>query len=266
MPSISRIVLTLLSISYVLAAPLPQLAGEGAAANSILSDTDNGVGYGIENAEDNIAGNVATVNGVVLAVRRQLAGEGAATDSILTDTDNGFGYGTEDAENNIAGNIATMTGSTSGSGAAPAPAPAPPKKGPKSRRQLDKIANGAGAIGNAAGVGAATDPVVAAADSADGTSTSAAANAGAEVGSTEEQTLEKVGSSVPKSRRQLDKIANGAGAISTAAGVGAATDPVVAAADSVDGTSTSAAVNAGAEVGSTEEQTLEKAGSSVPKL
>jgi hypothetical protein len=61
MPSISRIVLTLLSISYVLAAPLPQLAGEGAAANSILSDTDNGVGYGIENAEDNIAGNVATV-------------------------------------------------------------------------------------------------------------------------------------------------------------------------------------------------------------
>jgi hypothetical protein len=31
-----------------LAAPVPQLAGEGAAANSILSSTDNGVGFGIE--------------------------------------------------------------------------------------------------------------------------------------------------------------------------------------------------------------------------
>jgi hypothetical protein len=175
------------------------------------------------------------------------------------------GYGSEDAEDKIADNIATLTGSTIGSGAAPAPAPAPPKKSPKSRRQLDKIANSAGAIENAGGVGAATDPVVAAADSADGMSTSATANAGAAVGGTEESTLEQVGSSVPKTRRQLDKIANGAGAIGNAAGVGAATDPVVAAADTVDGTSTSAAAKAGAEIGSTEEQTLEKAGSSVPK-
>jgi len=30
-----------------LAAPVPQLAGEGAAANSILSGTDNAVGYSI---------------------------------------------------------------------------------------------------------------------------------------------------------------------------------------------------------------------------
>lgn len=98
MPSISKIALTLLSLSYVLAAPLPQFAGEGAAANTIFSDTDNGVGYGFENAEDNIAGNIATVKGAFPAVRRQLAGEGAAADSILTDTDNGVGYGTENAE------------------------------------------------------------------------------------------------------------------------------------------------------------------------
>lgn len=30
------------------AAPIAQLAGEGAAANSILSSTDNGVGFGVE--------------------------------------------------------------------------------------------------------------------------------------------------------------------------------------------------------------------------
>lgn len=66
----------------VLAAPVPQLAGEGAAANSILSSTDNGVGYGIENAENNIAGNIGTVKAAapalpaVRAIKRQLAGEG----------------------------------------------------------------------------------------------------------------------------------------------------------------------------------------------
>jgi hypothetical protein len=38
----------LLFTSGVLAAPVPQLAGEGAAANSILSGTDNAVGYGVE--------------------------------------------------------------------------------------------------------------------------------------------------------------------------------------------------------------------------
>lgn len=36
----------------VLAVPVPQLAGEGAACDSVLSSTDNGVGYGVENAED----------------------------------------------------------------------------------------------------------------------------------------------------------------------------------------------------------------------
>ena len=54
MPSINKTILflgVLSQFALVLAAPIPQLAGEGAACNSILSSTDNGVGYGIENAE-----------------------------------------------------------------------------------------------------------------------------------------------------------------------------------------------------------------------
>jgi hypothetical protein len=115
----------------VLAAPLPQLAGEGSAADSILTDTDNGVGFGIENAEDNIADNIAQIKGSVPATPallrvRQLAGEGAAANSILSDTENGVGFGIENAEDNIAGNIAQVKGSVPATLA---------------KRQLDKIAN-----------------------------------------------------------------------------------------------------------------------------
>ena len=65
------------------------------------------------------------------------------------------------------------------------------------RRQLDKIVNGLGAIGNAAGVGALTDPVVAAGDSIDGQSTSGAAALGAEIGDVEDSVLEGAGMAVP---------------------------------------------------------------------
>jgi hypothetical protein len=53
MPSITKSLLLLaaLQVFTSIAAPIPQLAGEGAACNSVLSSTDNGVGYGIENAE-----------------------------------------------------------------------------------------------------------------------------------------------------------------------------------------------------------------------
>lgn len=53
MPSIAKSLLLLaaLQVFTSIAAPVPQLAGEGAACNSILSSTDNGVGYGTENAE-----------------------------------------------------------------------------------------------------------------------------------------------------------------------------------------------------------------------
>lgn len=263
-----------------------QLAGEGAAADSILTDTDNGVGYGVENAEDNTANLITSVKGGSTTTgsgsgssnppppppphkfRRQLAGEGAAADSILTDTDNGVGYGVENAEDNTANLItsvkggSTTTGSGSGSGSNPPPPPPPHKF----RRQGDKISNGLKAIGNAAGVGAVTDPVGNAGDSADGTLTSGAANAGASIGSTEETTLENAGSAVPKFRRQGDKISNGLKAIGSAAGVGAVTTPVGDEGDSLDGTLTSDAANAGAQIGGTEETTLENIGSAVPKM
>jgi hypothetical protein len=53
MPSITKSLLLLAALQAftTLAAPIPQLAGEGAACNSVLSSTDNGVGYGVENAE-----------------------------------------------------------------------------------------------------------------------------------------------------------------------------------------------------------------------
>lgn len=137
---------------------------------------------------------------------------------------------------------------------------------PKVRRQADKIANGLKDIGNATGVSAVTDPVGDAGDSLDGTLTSGAANLGASIGSTEESTLEGIGSAVPKFRRQADKIANGLKAVGSAAGVNAVTDPVGNAGDSLDGTLTSGAADAGASIGSTEETTLENIGSAVPKL
>ena len=274
-------------IAGVLAAPVPQLAGEGAACNSVLSSTDNGVGYGVENAEDNTAN---TIKSTGAKVRRQLAGEGAACNSILSSTDNGVGYGVENAEDNTANTISS-TGvrrarrQLAGEGAAcnsvlsstdngvgygvenaeDNTANTIKSTGAKARRQLDKISNGAGAVGTAAGVGTVTGPVQSTGDSLDGTLTSGAANAGAQVGNTEASTLEQAGSDVPKARRQLDKISNGAGAIGNAAGVGAVTSPVQSTGDSLDGTLTSGAANAGAQVGNTEASTLEQAGSDVPK-
>lgn len=66
MPSFSKVVLAFLLAStavVALPAPRPQLHGEGVAADAIFTDTDNGVGYGVENAEDNIAANIASVKG-----------------------------------------------------------------------------------------------------------------------------------------------------------------------------------------------------------
>jgi len=259
-----------------LAAPVPQLAGEGAAANSILSGTDNAVGYSIEDALDNTANLITKTKGGVPATpavpagskaRRQLAGEGAAADSILTDTDNGVGYGIEDALDNTANLITSLKGGSTGStatGGSGSPPP-PPPPGPKFRRQGDKISNGLGAVGNALGVGAVTNPIQSAGDNADGSLTSAAANAGASIGSAEESTLEGIGSAVPKFRRQGDKISNGLGAVGNALGVGAVTNPIQAAGDNADGALTSAAANAGASIGSAEESTLEGIGSAIPK-
>jgi len=248
MPSYSTIIYTFTIITAVTALPTPQLAGEGAAANSILSSTDNGVGFGIKNAEDNLAANVKSIKP---ANRRQLAGEGAAANSLFSSTDNGVGFGIENAEDNLAGDVTTLKGG------------APARK---ERRQADKIAKGAQTLSNAAGTGAATSKTTTALVNVDGDLTSGAANTGADVGKTEESTLEDIGSGVPKTRRQLDKISNGAQDLSNALGTGAETSTLTTAGDNVDGELTSGAANAGAMVGNTEESTLEGVGNAVPKL
>lgn len=240
-PAIATAILAFITVR-AMAAPLPQLAGEGAACNSVLSSTDNAAGYGVEDAEDNTA---ATIKSTGLRLR-QLAGEGAACNSVLSSTDNAAGYGVEDAEDNIAGDISST--------------------GAKSRRQLDKIANGVGAVGDAAGAGAVVDPIQQAGDSVDGTLTSDAANVGAQIGNAEVTTAEAVGSSVPKVKRQADKIANGFGAIGNAAGIGAVSNPVQADGDTVDGQLTGDAATVGQQVGDLEVSTAEGVGSSVPKL
>jgi hypothetical protein len=161
MPSITKTLFTLLlATSAALALPTPQLAGEGAAANSILSSTDNGVGYGIEAAEENIANNISQI--------KCGAGTGAGTG---------------------------VPAGSGGSGGAPPPPP--PKKGPKAR-QLDKVSNGFQAIGNAACVGSSTSGLTTALDDIDGSSTSGAANLGAQIGQAEEDTLISAGKAVPR--------------------------------------------------------------------
>jgi hypothetical protein len=191
----------LLFSTTILAAPLPQLAGEGEALNSIFSSTDNGIGFGVENAEDNTADLITSIKGGSTGsttpagsggappppphkVRRQFAGEGQALNSIFSSTDNGVGFAVKDAEDNTAGLISKVTASV--------------PKIPKTRRQLDKIANGAKNIGNAAGVSAVVNPVGDLGDSLDGALTGGVANAGAQIGKTEETTLESAGSAIPK--------------------------------------------------------------------
>ncbi|KAJ8116398.1 hypothetical protein OPT61_g2172 [Boeremia exigua] len=63
MRSATKTVLALMILTVASALPTPQLAGEGAAANSIFSSTDNGIGFGIENAEDNLAGLISGTKG-----------------------------------------------------------------------------------------------------------------------------------------------------------------------------------------------------------
>ncbi|KAF3005198.1 hypothetical protein E8E13_010793 [Curvularia kusanoi] len=63
MRSASKIILALAIFSMATALPTPQLAGEGQAADSLFTDIDSGVGYGIEAAEDNIANSISGTKG-----------------------------------------------------------------------------------------------------------------------------------------------------------------------------------------------------------
>ncbi|KAF2206557.1 hypothetical protein CERZMDRAFT_103223 [Cercospora zeae-maydis SCOH1-5] len=277
-------------VSFVLAAPIPQLAGEGAACNSVFSSTDNGVGYGTENALDKLAGTISGAKGS--RRRRQLAGEGAACNSLFSSTDNGVGFGVENFEDGLAGDDNQASGGSSGG--APPPPPPPPGPGPH-RRQLDKIAKGVQTLSSAIGTGPATSSTTGALADLDGEATGAAANVGAELGGSEEQTLEEVGSTLGKAggsllsgagntgssspslpslvphlpalpavpaRRQLDKIAKGAQTLAASKGLGSVTEAATNEAVDLDGELTGDAANAGQQVGSTEESTLEQVGNS----
>jgi hypothetical protein len=127
-----------------------------------------------------------------------------------------------------------------------------------------RISNGAAAVLDAAGANAAGDAVKTNGDNIDGELTSAAANAGAQVGSSEESTLESIGSTVPKRKRQADKISNGAAEVISAAGQPGVASQVKNSGDSVDGQLTGDAATAGAQVGSDEETILEQTGSDTP--
>jgi hypothetical protein len=73
-----KTIVALLLLTAVSALPTPQLAGEGAAADSIFSDTDNGVGYAIKNAEENTASLITSVKGGSATTTTGGSGSGAA--------------------------------------------------------------------------------------------------------------------------------------------------------------------------------------------
>ncbi|KAG9508336.1 hypothetical protein J7337_001900 [Fusarium musae] len=84
MTQLAKLLIILAAASATLSAPTMrprQLAGEGSFFDSVFSGTDNGVGYGVENAEDNAA---------------SLLGDKAA-DLVQTDGDNIDGQLTQDA-------------------------------------------------------------------------------------------------------------------------------------------------------------------------
>jgi hypothetical protein len=67
----------------------------------------------------------------------------------------------------------------------------------KQKRQADKIAHGAAALGDAAALSKITDPLATSLASLDGTLTDGAANLGAGVADSEESMLEGTGNAVP---------------------------------------------------------------------
>lgn len=169
MTQLAKLLLALLLSANHLAVAAPvnvlvvyprQLAGEGSFFDSVFTDTDNGVGYGVENAEDNLA--------------EALGGSPSR------------------------GGGSSSSGG-SGSGGPPPPPPPPPKKRSAvlQARQGNKIADGAAAVLNALGQNQVANIEDSYGNSIDGELTDGAANLGSEIGSTEESTLEGAGNDVP---------------------------------------------------------------------
>ncbi|KAJ4319428.1 hypothetical protein N0V94_003932 [Neodidymelliopsis sp. IMI 364377] len=117
----AKTILVLVLSSAVAALPTPQLAGEGKAADSLFSSTDNGLGYGIENAEDNTAALVTSMKGSAPARRTpqldkisngfqtlsNAAGTGASTTSLTDSLDTIDGDSTDGAAN-IGADVGTL--------------------------------------------------------------------------------------------------------------------------------------------------------------
>ena len=178
-----------------------QLAGEGAAADSILSGTDNAVGYGTEDALDNTAALISNTKGAVPAARRRQLDK---ISNGVQAVGNAAGVGSTTQPATSAGDSidGTLTGDAAGAGAQVADTEVSTAEQigsavPRQRRQLDKISNGVQAVGDAAGVGSTTEPVTTTGDNVDGQLTGDAATVGQQVADDEVTTAEQAGSDVP---------------------------------------------------------------------
>lgn len=162
MTQLTKVLIVLAAIGVTFAAPVNQprqLGGEGSASDSIISDTDNASGYAVENAADHIA---------------ELLG----------------GHPTEPDEPN----------GLSGSGSSGGPPPPPPPKArmvKMTKRQGDKISDGAAAILDAAGLTGEAALVKTDGDAIDGQTTGDAALIGQQIGGDEEDVGERAGNLVP---------------------------------------------------------------------
>ncbi|KAI5366551.1 hypothetical protein Slin14017_G041910 [Septoria linicola] len=286
--------------NVVLAAPIPQIGGEGQACGAVLSDIDNAVDYGVENALDGLAGGV---RGKGTKTRRQLAGEGNACYDVLSDFDNATGYFTEDFLDTASGNqpAATGTGNNgqggtgSGSSAGSAPPPPPP---PPPKRQLDKISNGVQALSKALGTGSSTEAVTTAGDNIDGELTDAGTNVGGTIGDGEQLTAEQLGTQLGEAvygitegagnggaptlpsgglptlpagglrrgRRQLNKVADSIQTFAETYGFGSSTEAATDFANTLHGVGTDSVGQAGEAIGQSEENILENLGTEVGDL
>ena len=241
--------------STSLAAPIlngRQLAGTGAALDSIFTDTDNGVGYGTKNAEDNTA---ATISGTKPKTPKR------QTDKVA----NGFG------------NLANAAGA--GSVASVVVPLADDADGQTTSDQADLGAQAGSDVANTlentgsavprsvearqlAGTGAALGSLFTDIDNGVGYGIENAEDNTAATISGTKGGVPQAG--VPQ-KRQLDKIANGFGNVANAAGAGTVANIAVPLADDVDGQTTSDQATVGAQVGQDIETTLENTGSAVPR-
>ncbi|WXC60468.1 hypothetical protein SNK03_006344 [Fusarium graminearum] len=163
MTQLTKALIILAAVGATFAAPVNQprqLGGEGAAADSIISDTDNASGYAGENALIHVA---------------QLLG----SDAQEPNEPNG------------------LSGSGSGGGSPPPPPPPKGRMTKMAKRQGDKLSDGAAAVLNQVGATGEADIIKTDGDAIDGQTTGDGALIGQQVGGDEEDIGERVGNLVP---------------------------------------------------------------------